>query len=235
MNRVQSSIIRSQKITTVETLFYAFMTIMIAVGLILAAKNEDLFRNLYVVEDGVLEYFTALMLFAVAVVCLMQLLRDRQYHTRSFTVINCLIIALMVFGAGEEISWGQRIFGIEAGEFFLENNRQLETNLHNLSVRGVNINKLIFGKILVSFLVLFYLVLPSLYKRSAKVQALFDRLYIPVPKPHHGIAMLAAGLTITVVASTKRGELNEVCLSIFFFLTILYPQNKIVVRSVDAK
>ena len=31
----------------------------------------------------------------------------------------------------EEISWGQRLFAIESPEFFVENNVQGETNLHN--------------------------------------------------------------------------------------------------------
>jgi len=33
--------------------------------------------------------------------------------------------------AGEEISWGQRIFGLETPEFYLEHNTQKEINLHN--------------------------------------------------------------------------------------------------------
>lgn len=223
---MQSRIIRSDEITRIEIISYGLMALMIVVGFFIAANNEDAFRNVYVREDGVLEYFTALTLFAVAVLCLVRLVRDRHAHGRAFVLTNSLIILLMVFGAGEEISWGQRIFGVETGEFFLENNRQNETNLHNLTVRGVNINKLIFGKVLVLFLVLFYLVLPPLYKRVARVQGLFDRFYIPVPKWHHGVAMLVAGLTITFVASSKKGELNEVCLSVFFLLTVLSPQNK---------
>jgi len=132
----------------------------------------------------------------------------------------------MLFGAGEEISWGQRIFDIHSGEFFAENNAQKETNLHNLRVNGVNINKLIFGKILTLFLVLYYLVLPSLYTRKAGVQRFFDRRYIPVPKKHHGVAALAAGISIMLVASSKQGELNEVCLSVMFFVTLYQPLNQ---------
>jgi hypothetical protein len=223
---LQSNIIRSGEITFVEGLSYALMSAIIIAGLVIALIDESLFRNIYVVEDGFLEYFTALMLFAVAVVCFTQLVRDYQNHTKAFVIINGIIVLLMVFGAGEEVSWGQRIFGIQSNEFFLENNRQSETNLHNMTINGININKLIFSKGLVLFLILFYLLLPSLYKKKSRVQRLFDGFYIPVPKPHHGIAMLIGGLTIDFIASSKRGELNEVCLSIFFLLTVLKPQNK---------
>jgi len=40
---------------------------------------------------------------------------------------------LFLFGAGEEISWGQRILGFQTPEPLSEVNRQEEFNLHNLS------------------------------------------------------------------------------------------------------
>jgi hypothetical protein len=49
--------------------------------------------------------------------------------------LSYLGLAFVFFlGAGEEISWGQRIFGIETPEAWAEVNVQRETNLHNLEV-----------------------------------------------------------------------------------------------------
>ncbi len=42
----------------------------------------------------------------------------------------------MVFAAGEEISWGQRIFGFATPDFLLPWNYQKEFNVHNISDRG---------------------------------------------------------------------------------------------------
>ncbi|MET0201749.1 MAG: hypothetical protein ABW245_07835, partial [Gaiellaceae bacterium] len=39
---------------------------------------------------------------------------------------------LLLFAAGEEISWGQRIIGFRPPALFLEHNFQQESNLHNL-------------------------------------------------------------------------------------------------------
>lgn len=39
----------------------------------------------------------------------------------------------MIYFAGEEMSWGQWYFHWESPEWFIENNRQEETNLHNTS------------------------------------------------------------------------------------------------------
>lgn len=46
---------------------------------------------------------------------------------------------LFLFGAMEEISWGQRVLGIESPQWFLKHNKQGETNVHNLLIYGVGI------------------------------------------------------------------------------------------------
>lgn len=55
---------------------------------------------------------------------------------------------LFLFGAAEEISWGQRIFGWESPEFFKNNNMQGEITFHNLEIlqrRTVNRIFLLFS------------------------------------------------------------------------------------------
>ena len=47
-----------------------------------------------------------------------------------FLILHCLGL---VFFLGEEISWGQHIFGWESPTLFMEYNNQGETNLHNTS------------------------------------------------------------------------------------------------------
>ncbi len=42
----------------------------------------------------------------------------------------------MVFAAGEEISWGQRIFGLATPDFLIGLNSQDELNVHNISTRA---------------------------------------------------------------------------------------------------
>jgi len=49
---------------------------------------------------------------------------DRAYIGN---IINTIFLASM-----EEISWGQHIFHFPSSRYFLENNLQEETNLHNL-------------------------------------------------------------------------------------------------------
>lgn len=63
--------------------------------------------------------------------------RQRQHFLLSKTRRNYIWLLLGVFFLfifGEEISWGQRVFGITPGNFFNQENLQQETNLHNLRV-----------------------------------------------------------------------------------------------------
>jgi hypothetical protein len=51
---------------------------------------------------------------------------------RSLGAVFLLAAGAALFVAGEEISWGQRIFGWETPESLAELNRQGETNIHNI-------------------------------------------------------------------------------------------------------
>src|SRR5690606_40160826 len=55
---------------------------------------------------------------------------------------------LVALAALEEVSWFQRVMGFASPEFFQTNNRQLETNLHNMVVGGVNLHKDILVKVI---------------------------------------------------------------------------------------
>jgi len=48
---------------------------------------------------------------------------------RPWLIAWCLGIG---FFLGEDMNWGQHIFGWQSPEFFLEHNKELETNLHNI-------------------------------------------------------------------------------------------------------
>ncbi len=91
-------------------------------------------RNLYnfaVKEDSVVEYLTALMYVVVvglAVTIALHLGRTNRLAATAYI----LLAAAGVFIAGEEISWGQRIFGFAGPPELVEANYQGEANLHNL-------------------------------------------------------------------------------------------------------
>ncbi len=97
-------------------------------------------------ESGLIENATALLLLPATVLAVMLAFRCHQRFGRAF-FIWFAGFALMCFGfAGEEVSWGQHWLGWSSPEYFAENNRQGETNFHNLNIH--------FGRVVKTLLTL---------------------------------------------------------------------------------
>lgn len=109
-----------------------WLPVLGAVAVAAAAANTDLFLAV-VREDGPVEWlqFAAFLATSVllAVAC-------RRLAIRGEIAAAVLIGvgALGMFGiAGEEISWGQRLLGLETPEALAQANHQGELNLHNVT------------------------------------------------------------------------------------------------------
>ncbi|MBW7955363.1 hypothetical protein H3C66_01380 [Patescibacteria group bacterium] len=82
-------------------------------------------------EDGLIEWVTSLLFFGSAALSLGVGLR---FLTQSKVISGAFLFLAVCcfFVAGEEISWGQRVFSLQSPEYFLEENVQKEITLHNL-------------------------------------------------------------------------------------------------------
>jgi hypothetical protein len=83
-------------------------------------------------EDGPLENIQVIFYFAAAIVSLICSLKFFKIFKKPEAIFFLLLSISLFFIAGEEISWGQRIFGIETPENFARMNLQEETTIHNL-------------------------------------------------------------------------------------------------------
>jgi hypothetical protein len=88
----------------------------------------------YVQEDGIVEWIGALGLFAASGCCFWMALRSRGRWAGIKRLAALALAIVFFFGAGEEISWGQRLLGFETPAELSEANAQDETNVHNLNV-----------------------------------------------------------------------------------------------------
>src|SRR5262245_22742090 len=96
-------------------------------GLVSALTGHDAW---YSVEDGPAENTQFVFLVAAAVVA--ALIVRRTWRTDPLlAMVYAMLAAGLVVVAGEEISWGQRLLGIETPPSFAEENIQGELNLHN--------------------------------------------------------------------------------------------------------
>jgi hypothetical protein len=97
-------------------------------GLIAATLPEDHYFEII----GALAFLVTSLLFFYGFRLARRTL-DKSRISLMKQLIYLGLAALFFFGAGEEISWGQRILGFETPDSISQVNRQEEFNLHNLS------------------------------------------------------------------------------------------------------
>ena len=233
-SKVLPDLIRGLNKSTLEPAALSFAGSFLLFAIPLSIINHDAFRYTLVAEDGFTESSTAVALFLVAIICVRRILRLRHSRSLIFLGMTGFIGLVGFFGAGEEISWGQRIFGWGTPEFFMEHNKQEETGLHNLmlEVNGerVNLNKVIFGTGLAIVMSIYLFIMTPLYRRHKQRNGPFSRfidsLAIPMPENYHiaGYLIVLACVEL-LIDSSKRGEMTEFAASIIFLLNVAYPHN----------
>jgi hypothetical protein len=178
-------------------------------------------------EDGPVEWLTVVGLLLLAGLCFWRVVSLKDQRPRLFLWVTALWGAAFVFGAGEEISWGQRLLGLSTPEWFAEHNRQGEINLHNLVVQGHDLTKLLFGRVLVLGLAAYLLLLPLLYQRSTAVAGLADRLAIPVARGRQAVVFVLLTVVIQLPEIPGReSELFELAAVFLILIVFLNPLNR---------
>ena len=195
--------------------------------------DQETIRRLGLVrEDGVYEYLTAGFFFLATVFFLKGYISNRNKFL-------LLLAIVMFFGAGEEISWGQRIIGFTTPELIREHNVQREFTFHNIEI----FNNHTFDKeeksgivklITINFLYkLFWLgycvVLPIAFAYLQPVSWLAKKLQIPIPPLSIGVFFLINWLIFKVILTIamldneqvlyRFTEVMEAC-SAFLFMTL---------------
>lgn len=197
----------------------------IALGLYYSPQEPGLLTR-YTKEDGFIEWMTFFLYFSSALFAIFVLLYRKLFKVPA-TFFQNLVLAgiafIFFFGAMEEISWFQRILEIESGEFFAKHNRQSETNLHNMIVGGVNINKLIFGKVFAIALIAHNVILPLVARKNLKVKAWFLEKGIFLPPAALVVPYLVLVIAVEFFISHARAKEHlEVLGSIHYFSCLFY-------------
>ena len=214
-----------QRLTSLEWIILVAGIILLALGFIFFYTDKPQFDE-YVKEDGLVEWITVLGLLGGSIVCFRRFLKLFRQKSSWFLFITFFLALFLFFAAGEEISWGQRVISIETPEYFQKNNAQQETNLHNLVVGGVKLNKLLFSIVLVSVMGIYLVVVPLLYRWHRAGKQLIDRWGIPVPQWYQVIGFLIVFIATSLIPDGKRAELLECVGALLVFLMMLYPANK---------
>jgi hypothetical protein len=210
-----------------DIVVYGIIIWFIAFAKIKSMESYEAFR-VVVREDGWVEYLTTLFLFLGAVILGFNAVQAVRRKDKKQILFFTLAALMFIFGAGEEISWGQRIFGLETGEYFMEKNYQGETNLHNLEIGGVDLNILIFSKLMFIALAFYFIILPVLVWKTQAFRKLVIDFGVPLPRLHHVIVLLITNISVPLLIGMKKeSELHELALTGILFLIFLNPAKRI--------
>jgi len=212
----------------VEKIAYPLIALYVLVGAVVALLDPVTFTKVLAREDGIFEWLTVLALSMSFVMCVHRVIVLRAEKNAAFIGVWCFLAVVCFFGAGEEISWGQRIFNIESSEWFKQNNAQSETNLHNLVVEGKKVNKIIFSMVLGLALLTYLFVFTTLYRRSEKFKQFCDYMGVPIAQWHQVIAWVAVALVVEGLIKhvSRSSELFESAVAFVFFINLYVPFNK---------
>ncbi|TDS10971.1 hypothetical protein [Sphingobacterium paludis] len=216
---------RPTKLSPLEILLLVFTSTIVVTGVVISRINVQWFEEVYAVEDGFVENWTLVPLLFATIYALYQVASHGRYKTWHFNVLMLLVALFSFFVAGEEISWGQRVFDVQSSEFFKQHNSQAETNLHNMVVGDKKINKIVFSQLLTGGIAFYLLVLPLLYSKKTGVKSFVDKVGLPIAQLYQIAACLLLFGSILFIPSGKNAEILEAGITTLFLLIFLFPQN----------
>lgn len=225
--------------------------LLISYLIILFCNNETII--LFASEDGFYETASAIYFFLASIFFFYLYIKNKQgndlYIFKTNKNIFFLLLGILfLFGAGEEISWGQRLFNIQTPEELKEINIQNELNIHNLKIfHGDNedgvgktgLNAMITsGRLLNIFWFTYCFLIPILNRKSRIINKIIKRINLPIGPIWIGILFIANYIILKITSLfisdnmihyiTEIKESNYAFLffmvGVYFFRT--YHQNK---------
>jgi flagellar biosynthesis protein FliR len=174
-------------------------------------------------EDGIVEWMQFLS-FAViaALVGFAAVTRLRRLGRVNLEVLGLLgVSALVALAALEEISWFQRVLGVTTPDFFVQNNRQAETNLHNLALGSGSLHKTVLLKLILIVGLTHNLVLPLLARSRPAIKQFVESLGLYLPPLSASIPYLVLViLSHVLIDHPRKGELGEMFGAVHYLATV---------------
>jgi hypothetical protein len=213
---------RERLIRYLEIALYVLVAGFGSYGFYMAGKGQEAFLY-WLREDGWAENLTVFFLVASSIIAIKRAVGYRRNKMGNAVFFWALLAFLFFFAAGEEISWGQKIFGIETPEFFMEKNYQQETNLHNLVVGDIKINKLIFSQLLFGVMAIYLVLLRPLSSKVSFIRKLVADFQVPLARWFYVVVLILLSIAFSEIKLLKKSELIEFVFSITFFLIFINP------------
>ncbi len=173
-------------------------------------------------EDGLLENIeVGLLLFSSGMFVYLAARRSPSW------LWYALFGVFFFFMAGEEISWGQRIFSLALPDLFLKYNVQNEITIHNLN--GLHQYSQELGSLLV---IIVCCTVPFLYRHSLYARRFFDTWSVPI-YPSAAVGVMIFSLFFMVIPGMvieghghEMDEVGELWMDVSFFVFAIHEIQK---------
>ncbi|MHC2993558.1 hypothetical protein OB13_18980 [Pontibacter sp. HJ8] len=205
-----------------KAFLYTLALVHVLLAILWSYTDIELYRA-YTTEDGYIELTTAFLLLMTSFWCLYKALSGKRRIPVVFFSVAALVF---FFGFGEEISWGQRILGFDTPEELQKINNQNEFSLHNIQIRDISLNRLIFSAGLYTGAFLYFLAFPALYRRNAWFRNLVDKIALPIPTTTQSLLYLLSFFSLLLIEQDRKWEVQEFVLACFIFFAFLLPCNR---------
>ncbi|HEX5342560.1 MAG TPA: hypothetical protein VFX55_08710 [Duganella sp.] len=193
-------------------------------GLAVAFAHDNAASWRLLVEDGIVEWMQflcfALLSGLLGFLAVEQWQREPKINLQFLAFVG--LCALVGLAALEEVSWFQRVLHIVPPEFFAQNNRQGETNLHNLALGKSSLHKAVLLKIIAVVGLTHNVILPLLARKKVAVRDFVEKfgLYLP-PLSASLIYIVLVALSHVLIDHPRKGELGEIFGAMHYLVTVV--------------
>ena len=200
----------NNKQCTSKIVFHIIICGIILSGIALYHYLLPISYNYFVSEDSWVEYGTFACYLWAGLLLFKSMITDSRLRNPGH-ILFCLAL---LFVAMEEISWGQRIFGIRTPYIVAKYNYQSEISLHNTSF--------IPSEFILGFAILIWsVVIPQLHLRWNFARTLMNKIGIPIVsfelQPYFVTAFLLKNIEVVI----RNAELAELILGAAFLIFVL--------------
>lgn len=188
-----------------------------------ASSGDAAQLSYLLIEDRLVEWMQFLSFAAIAgMLGFAAVDRARRDKKIGLAVLGMAGVSLVVaLAALEEISWFQRVLHVESSEFFRQNNRQGETNLHNLAVGNASLHKTVLLKLIFLIGITHNIILPLVARFRPKVRSFVESLGLYLPPLSASIAyLLLVALSHALIDHPRKGELGEMFGAVHYLATV---------------
>jgi hypothetical protein len=193
-------------------------------GLAILWSHDNAASWRLLVEDGIVEWMQflcfALLSGLLGFLAVEQWQREPKINLQFLAFAG--LCALVGLAALEEVSWFQRVLHIVPPEFFAQNNRQGETNLHNLAMGKSSLHKAVLLKVIAIVGLTHNVILPLLARKKVAVRTFVEKfgLYLP-PLSASLIYIVLVALSHVLIDHPRKGELGELFGAMHYLVTVV--------------